>query len=101
MARTDGALLFDNADARYPSEKLTRVQALRGMTVDGEWLSPIELKSAAYASFSKDTGSLTPGKRFDAVIWDDDLLNVPEEEMLEVKVTATILDGQLAYGKIL
>ncbi len=49
---------------------------------------------------SNDTGSLTPGKRFDAAIWDDDLLNVPDDEILEVKVVATVVDGQLAYGKI-
>lgn len=46
------------------------------------------------------TGSLTPGKRFDAVIWDDDLLRVPIEEMLEVQVKATIIDGRIVYGKL-
>ena len=46
------------------------------------------------------TGSLTPGKRFDAVIWDDDLMTVDRDEMLQVKVKATIVDGQLAWGKI-
>ncbi len=55
---------------------------------------------AAYASFSNLTGSLTPGKRFDAVIWDDDLVSVGEDEMLDVRVKATIVDGQLAYGRI-
>lgn len=46
------------------------------------------------------TGSLTPGKRFDAVVWDDDLMNVPEGEMLEVQVKATIIDGRIVYGKL-
>ncbi|KAK8846587.1 hypothetical protein IAR55_005673 [Kwoniella newhampshirensis] len=74
----------------YSAEKLTREEALRGMTVD-----------AAYASFSENiTGSLTIGKRFDAVIWDDDLLTVPEDEMLEVKVKAVIVDGKLVWGYI-
>ncbi|WVQ97496.1 hypothetical protein IAU59_004610 [Kwoniella sp. CBS 9459] len=73
----------------YPHEKLTREEALRGMTVD-----------AAYASFSDITGSLTPGKRFDAVIWDDDLLTVPENEMLEVKAKAVIIDGKLVWGEL-
>ncbi|WVF70416.1 hypothetical protein IAT40_005206 [Kwoniella sp. CBS 6097] len=73
----------------YPHEKLTREEALRGMTVD-----------AAYASFSNITGSLTPGKRFDAVIWDDDLLTVPENEMLEVKAKAVIVDGKLVWGEL-
>jgi len=38
---------------RYPEQRLTRAQALKGMTLD-----------AAYASFAeKDLGSLTPGKK--------------------------------------
>lgn len=41
-----------------------------------------------------------PGKRFDAVIWDDDLMTVDQGEMLEVKVKATLLDGQLVFGSI-
>lgn len=46
------------------------------------------------------TGSLEPGKRFDAVIWDDDLMKVPESEMLEVRVKATILDGKIVHGSL-
>lgn len=46
------------------------------------------------------TGSLTPGTRFDAVIWDDDLMTVAEGEMLEVKVTTTFVDGQIAWGRL-
>lgn len=55
--------------------------------------------SAAYASFSTNTGSLTSGFRFDAVLWDDDLMTVEQSEMLEVKVLATIMDGRIVYGK--
>ncbi|RSH90101.1 hypothetical protein EHS25_001434 [Saitozyma podzolica] len=73
----------------YPSEKLTREEALRGMTAD-----------AAYASFSNTTGSLTPGKRFDAVVWDDDLLTAPIEEILEIAAKATIMDGQVVSGRL-
>lgn len=45
-------------------------------------------------------GSLSPGKRFDAVIWDDDLMKVPEGEMLEVRVKATIMDGKIVHGSL-
>ncbi|WVQ83884.1 hypothetical protein IAT38_006028 [Cryptococcus sp. DSM 104549] len=77
-------------DGWYAKEKLTREEALRGFTVDG-----------AYASFTEHvTGSLTPGKRLDAVIWDDDLLTVPEEEMLEVQAKGVIVDGKLAWGSV-
>lgn len=87
-------------------EKLSREQALRGFTVDGMFslVGPFGLRSlffsAAYAGLSNITGSLTPGKRFDAVVWDDDLLKVPVGEMLEVQVKATIIDGQIVYGKL-
>lgn len=46
------------------------------------------------------TGSLEKGKRFDAVIWDDDLLTAPEAELQDVRVKATIIDGKIAYGQI-
>lgn len=55
---------------------------------------------AAYAGLSNLTGSLTPGKRFDAVIWDDDLMTVPVGEMLDVRVKATIMEGQIVYGQL-
>ncbi|EIW68565.1 hypothetical protein TREMEDRAFT_13762, partial [Tremella mesenterica DSM 1558] len=73
----------------YPEERLSREEALRGMTID-----------AAYASFSNLTGSLTPGKRFDAVIWDDDLMSVDVDEMLRVRVKATIIDGEVVFGQL-
>ncbi|WVW78929.1 hypothetical protein I302_100892 [Kwoniella bestiolae CBS 10118] len=73
----------------YPGEKLTRVEALRGMTIDG-----------AYASFSNDTGSLTVGRKFDAVIWEDDLMKVPDDEILEVKVKGVIVDGKVIWGSV-
>lgn len=60
----------------------------------------LKLCAAAHASFSTITGSLEKGKRFDAVIWDDDLLNAPEGELLDVRVKATIIDGQIAWGQV-
>ncbi|WWD00123.1 hypothetical protein V866_007031 [Kwoniella sp. B9012] len=73
----------------YPTEKLTRIEAMRGMTIDG-----------AYASFSNITGSLTPGRKFDAIIWDDDLMRVPDDELLDVKVQGVIVDGKIVWGSL-
>jgi cytosine/adenosine deaminase-related metal-dependent hydrolase len=65
---------------RFPDEKLTRAQALKGMTYD-----------AAYASFSEDRlGSLTPGKKADFVVLDRDIMTVPQEEILKTKVVSTV-----------
>ncbi len=75
---------------RYPAERLTRLQALKGMTLD-----------AAYASFSEDKlGSLVPGKLADFVVLSKDIMTVPQEEILEAKVIATVVGGQLVYGSL-
>ncbi|KAI5451613.1 hypothetical protein NCC49_001594 [Naganishia albida] len=74
----------------YPDQKLTREEALRGMTID-----------AAYASFlEQTTGSFSIGKQFDAVIWDQNLLSIPQKRILDTKVLSTIIDGKVAYGKL-
>jgi predicted amidohydrolase YtcJ len=76
--------------ARFPEQRLTRAQALKGMTLD-----------AAYASFSENTlGSLTPGKRADFVVLDRDIMTVPLSEILETKVSATVIDGEVMYGSL-
>lgn len=75
---------------RYASERLTREQALKGMTLD-----------AAYASFSEtELGSLTPGKKADFVVLDTDIMTVPVRRILDAKVTATVIDGELGYGSL-
>lgn len=56
--------------------------------------------TAAWASFSNDTGSLTPGRRFDAVVWDDDLMNADKGEVLDVQVKATLMDGKVVFGQL-
>jgi len=75
---------------RYPAEALTRAQALRGMTVD-----------AAYAAFAEDTrGRLAPGFAADFVVLDRDIMHVPLKDILDTRVLATVVDGQVAYGSL-
>ncbi|KAG1744674.1 amidohydrolase family-domain-containing protein [Suillus paluster] len=74
----------------YPSERLTRTEALKGMTLD-----------AAYASFSEDIlGSLSIGKKADFIVLDRDIMTVPMEEILGARVTATVIDGEVEYGNL-
>ncbi|KAL0570468.1 hypothetical protein V5O48_011495 [Marasmius crinis-equi] len=74
----------------YPSERLTRAEALKGMTLD-----------AAYASFTENThGSLEAGKKAEFVVLDRDIMTVPFREILETKVRATVVDGKVVYGGI-
>ena len=68
--------------------KLTRMQALRGMTIWG-----------AYANFEeKEKGSIEVGKAADFVILDRDILKVNEKRILKSRVVATLLDGQIVYS---
>ncbi|KAG1777861.1 amidohydrolase family-domain-containing protein [Suillus placidus] len=74
----------------YPSERLTRAEALKGMTLD-----------TAYASFSEDIlGSLSIGKKADFVVLDRDIMTVSMEDILGAKVTATVIDGEVEYGNL-
>ncbi|PST84174.1 amidohydrolase [Pedobacter yulinensis] len=68
---------------------LSREEALRGMTI---W--------AAKANFEeKEKGSLEPGKLADFVILDQDILKVPQEKLLNIKVLKTYLNGEKVYEK--
>ncbi|KAF8894936.1 amidohydrolase family-domain-containing protein [Gymnopilus junonius] len=74
----------------FPEQKLTRTEALRGMTID-----------PAYASFSDSTlGSLEIGKRADFTILSQDIMTVPVKHILSTRVLATIIDGELVFGDI-
>ena len=74
----------------YPDQKLTREQALKGMTLD-----------AAYASFAEnDIGSLSPGKKADFVVLDKDIMTLPVKEILNTNVVATVVDGTVVYGNL-
>ncbi len=73
----------------YGNQVLTRAEALRGFTLD-----------AAYAAFMEDeVGSIAPGKRADFVVFSQDLMTVPLEEVLATEVVATYLDGQAVYQR--
>lgn len=71
----------------YPDQRMTREEALRSMTI---W--------PAFAAFQeKVLGSLTPGKYADFVILDQDIMRVPETEIMKTKVIATYLGGKAVY----
>jgi len=74
----------------FPEQRLTRLEALRGMTID-----------PAYASFTEDIlGSLEVGKRADFVVLDRDIMEVSAEEIMETRVLATLLDGAAVFGSL-
>ena len=66
---------------------LSRSEALKGMT---SW--------AAYANFEEDfKGSIEIGKVADLVILSKDIMTVKESEILQAKVVATLMDGEVVY----
>ncbi|RLD22449.1 MAG: amidohydrolase [Bacteroidetes bacterium] len=70
-----------------PNEKMTREQALRSYTLD-----------AAYGEFEEDfKGSIEIGKAADFTIYSQDLMTVEESEILNTKVTMTVVNGEIVY----
>lgn len=70
-----------------PEECVTRAQALDCYTRGG-----------AYNEFAEaEKGLLLPGYRADFVVLDGDLLTVPEEQLLQLRVMATVVGGRVVY----
>jgi hypothetical protein len=72
-----------------PHEAVSVLQAIRAYTLSG-----------AFASFEeKIKGSLEPGKLADLAILSDDILKVPSEKILGIKVDLTMVDGKVVYQR--
>lgn len=71
-----------------PEERISIDQALRAQTID-----------AAYQLFADDiTGSLTPGKYADLVVLEHDPRVVPAEDLADVAVLTTYLNGVRTFS---
>lgn len=72
-----------------PLQKMTRNQALRSYTLD-----------AAYAAFQEnDKGSIEVGKWADFTILDRNIMKIPENEILDTKVSMTIIGGEIVFDE--
>jgi predicted amidohydrolase YtcJ len=70
-----------------PEQKMTREQALKSYTLD-----------AAFGAFEEDIkGSIEKGKLADFTIYDQDLMTVPENDILNTKIAMTIFDGKVVF----
>ncbi|MFZ6012976.1 MAG: amidohydrolase [Bacteroidota bacterium] len=80
--------LLGQPEGGYEAEqKMTREQALKSYTLD-----------AAYGAFEeKIKGSIEAGKLADFTVFNQDLMTVPEEEILKTKVVMTILGGKVVF----
>lgn len=74
-------------DGYMKDQALSREETLKGMTI---W--------AAYSNFEEaEKGSIEPGKFADFVILEQDIMKIPENEIPEVKVKATYINGEKVY----
>lgn len=72
----------------HPENKMTRYEAVSMYTRNG-----------AYASFEEDIkGTLAVGKLADFAIFDNDVFEVPEFEIKDIKVVATYLGAENIYS---
>lgn len=68
-------------------QKMTREQALKSYTLDG-----------AFAEFEEDfKGSIKVGKAADFTVYDKNIMEVPEAEILQTKVKMTVVGGKVVY----
>jgi predicted amidohydrolase YtcJ len=77
------------ANGFQPDNAISRMQALRGITI---W--------AAKAQFEeKEKGSIEPGKYADFVILDNDIMKINGDQLPKVKVLKTYVNGEKVYEK--
>lgn len=70
-----------------PDQKLTRAQALHSYTLAG-----------AFAEFEEDfKGSIVVGKAADFTVFDKNIMEIPENEILSTKVKMTVVGGKIVY----
>jgi predicted amidohydrolase YtcJ len=78
---------FANGTEFHPEQRMSREEALRAYTVD-----------AAYAAFEEEIkGTLAPGRLADMVVLSQDILTVPDHEILDTEVLYTILSGKVVH----
>jgi hypothetical protein len=86
---TRQTLLGEPTGGYEPAEKLTREQALKSYTLD-----------AAYGAFEENIkGSIEVGKLADFTVFSQDIMGVPDNQILSTQVEMTILGGKLLYEK--
>jgi len=70
-----------------PRERLSRLQALRALTVGGAWLTCAET----------ERGTLTPGSAADLAVLDRDPLGAPIEALVDFTTNLTMVGGEIIH----
>jgi predicted amidohydrolase YtcJ len=86
VARKD--LTGRRGEGWHPEEKVTRAQALKMFTL---W--------PAFAAFEENTrGTIEVGKLADLTVFDRDIMEVPELDILKGKNIMTVINGEIVYA---
>ena len=73
-----------------PSQKMTREEALKSYTI-----------FPAFAAFEEDIkGTIEPGKLADFTVYSQDLMTVPEDQILDTEIEMTIVGGEVLYERV-
>jgi predicted amidohydrolase YtcJ len=73
----------------HPEQAISREQALKMFTI---W--------PAYAAFEeKDKGSIEPGKLADFTVLSQDIMKIPEPEILKTRCAMTVIGGEVVYQR--
>jgi predicted amidohydrolase YtcJ len=73
----------------FPEQRISVEDALKAYTINN-----------AYAAFeANERGSLQEGKLADITVFDRNLLEIPEDEILQTDVVLTIIDGKIVFEK--
>ncbi len=73
----------------FPEQRISVEEAIRAYTINN-----------AYAAFENSIrGSLEPGKLADITVFDRNLLEIPEDEILKTEVVYTIIDGRIVFKR--
>ncbi len=77
----------DPKEVLWPEERVTLEQMIKSFTING-----------AYANFlEKETGSIEVGKSADMIVLDENLFEIPVNEISKAKVMLTIFGGREVY----
>jgi len=73
----------------YPDQRISVDQAVRGYTT----------VPAEFYGRSQELGTLTPGKKADIIVLDQDIFTIDPIEIAETQVMLTLFDGKIAYQR--
>jgi predicted amidohydrolase YtcJ len=79
----------ESGEGWHPEQAVSREQALKMFTI---W--------PAYAAFEeKDKGSIEVGKLADLTVLSEDIMKIPEPEILKTRCIMTIIGGEVVFGR--